>query len=120
MLKFTDRSAIKIISSEDLLTEVIGPRLVSINIYCNAEYGEYVTGKKIIGIESKMAMKKALERIQSGDYAKEFILENHAGAPSLLSHRRLTANHPIEKVGEKLRAMMPWISANKLVDQSKN
>ena len=86
----------------------------------NAEYGEYVTGKKIIGIESKMAMKKALERIQSGDYAKEFILENHAGAPSLLSHRRLTANHPIEKVGEKLRAMMPWISANKLVDQSKN
>ena len=65
-------------------------------------------------------MKKALADIQSGEYAKSFILENRAGAPTLLSRRRLTAEHPIEVVGEKLRGMMPWIKANKLVDKSKN
>ncbi len=86
----------------------------------NAEYGEYVTGPEIITAETKAAMKKALTRIQTGEYAKSFILENRAGAPTLLSRRRLTAEHPIEQVGEKLRAMMPWIKANRLVDQSKN
>jgi ketol-acid reductoisomerase len=65
-------------------------------------------------------MKKALDDIQTGEYAKSFILENRAGAPALLSRRRLTAEHPIEVVGEKLRAMMPWIKANKLVDKSRN
>ncbi len=86
----------------------------------NAEYGEYLTGPKIITEETKRAMRAALARIQSGEYAKEFILENRAGAPTLLSRRRMTAEHPIEVVGEKLRAMMPWIKKNKLVDQSRN
>jgi ketol-acid reductoisomerase len=86
----------------------------------NAEYGEYATGPKIITQETKNAMRAALARIQSGEYAKEFILENRAGAPMLLSRRRMTAEHPIEVVGEKLRAMMPWIKKNKLVDQSRN
>ena len=86
----------------------------------NAEYGEYATGPKIITEETKNAMRAALARIQSGEYAKDFILENRAGAPLLLSRRRMTAEHPIEIVGEKLRAMMPWIKKNKLVDQSRN
>ena len=85
-----------------------------------AEYGEYATGPKIITEETKKAMRSALARIQSGEYAKDFILENRAGAPMLLSRRRMTAEHPIEVVGEKLRAMMPWIKKNKLVDQSRN
>ncbi|HXX86361.1 MAG TPA: ketol-acid reductoisomerase [Casimicrobiaceae bacterium] len=86
----------------------------------NAEYGEYVTGPKIITAETRGAMREALARIQSGEYAKEFILENRAGAPTLLSRRRMTAEHPIEVVGAKLREMMPWIRKNKLVDQSRN
>jgi ketol-acid reductoisomerase len=86
----------------------------------NAEYGEYVTGQKVIGLESRAAMKRALADIQTGEYAKSYILENRAGAPTLLSRRRLTAEHQIEVVGEKLRAMMPWIKANKLVDKSRN
>jgi len=86
----------------------------------NAEYGEYVTGPKVVTEETKKAMKQALKDIQTGEYAKSFILENRAGAPTLLSRRRLNAEHPIEVVGEKLRAMMPWIKANKLVDKSRN
>ena len=86
----------------------------------NAEYGEYVTGPKIVNDDTKKAMKQVLKDIQTGEYAKSFILENRAGAPTLLSRRRLNAEHPIEVVGEKLRAMMPWIKANKLVDKSRN
>ena len=86
----------------------------------NAEYGEYVTGPKIVTEDTKNAMREALRDIQTGEYAKNFILENRAGAPTLSSRRRLTAEHPIEKVGEQLRAMMPWIKKNRLVDQSKN
>jgi len=86
----------------------------------NAEYGEYVTGPRIVTEDTKNAMRKALHDIQTGEYAKSFILENRAGAPTLISRRRLTANHEIEVVGAKLRAMMPWIAKNKLVDQSKN
>jgi ketol-acid reductoisomerase len=86
----------------------------------NAEFGEYVTGPQVVGPEARAAMKEALHRIQTGEYAKQFILENRAGAPTLLSRRRLMAEHPIEVVGEKLRAMMPWIKANKLVDRSRN
>jgi ketol-acid reductoisomerase len=86
----------------------------------NAEYGEYVTGPKIVTEETKNAMRKALHDIQTGEYAKSFILENRAGAPTLMSRRRLTADHEIEVVGAKLRAMMPRIAKNKLVDQSKN
>src|SRR5437763_4512257 len=86
----------------------------------NAEYGEYVSGPRIIGDATKKAMREALERIQSGEYARDFILENRAGAPTLLSKRRMTTEHPIEQVGAKLREMMPWIKKNKLVDQTKN
>jgi len=86
----------------------------------NAEYGEYVTGPRIVTEETKKAMRQALRDIQTGEYAKSFILENRAGAPTLQSRRRLTSEHQIEVVGEKLRAMMPWIKANRLVDKSRN
>ncbi len=86
----------------------------------NAEFGEYVTGPRIITGETKKVMKDVLKDIQTGEYAKNFILENRAGAPTLQSRRRITAEHQIEQVGSKLRAMMPWIAKNKLVDQSKN
>jgi ketol-acid reductoisomerase len=86
----------------------------------NAEYGEYVTGPRIVTAETKATMKKVLQDIQTGEYAKSFILENRAGAPTLISRRRLMAEHSIETVGEKLRAMMPWIKANKMVDRSRN
>jgi len=86
----------------------------------NAEYGEYVTGPKIVTEDTKNAMRAVLKDIQTGEYAKSFLLENAAGAPTLQSRRRLTAEHQIEQVGAKLRAMMPWIAKNKLVDQAKN
>ncbi|OAI22878.1 MULTISPECIES: ketol-acid reductoisomerase [Methylomonas] len=86
----------------------------------NAEYGEYVTGPKVINEESRWAMKQALEDIQQGKYAKQFILEGQTGYPEMTARRRLNAEHPIEQVGAKLRAMMPWIKANQIVDKSKN
>jgi ketol-acid reductoisomerase len=86
----------------------------------NAEYGEYETGPKIVTDETRAAMRKALHDIQTGVYAKSFIAENLAGAPTLQSRRRLNAESQIEVVGEKLRAMMPWIKANKLVDKTRN
>jgi ketol-acid reductoisomerase len=86
----------------------------------NAEYGEYVSGPKIIDEGTRKRMKEILYRIQSGEYAKEFVLENRAGAPTLLSRRRMTAELPIEKVGARLREMMPWIKKNRLVDTSRN
>src|ERR671928_1336287 len=86
----------------------------------NAEYGEYVTGPRIVNESVRKRMKEALMRIQNGEYAKEFVLENRAGAPGLLSQRRMTAELPIEKVGARLREMMPWIRKNRLVDTSKN
>ncbi|CAN5397506.1 ketol-acid reductoisomerase [soil metagenome] len=86
----------------------------------NAEFGEYESGPKIITSDTRAAMKQMLLDIQTGDYAKRFILENRAGAPTLLSRRRINAESQIEVVGEKLRAMMPWIKAGKLVDKSKN
>ena len=86
----------------------------------NAEYGEYVSGPKIIDEHTRAAMRTMLKDIQTGEYAKSFIIENRAGAPTLMSKRRLTAESQIEVVGEKLRAMMPWIKKNRLVDQSRN
>ncbi len=86
----------------------------------NAEFGEYVTGPKVITEATREAMREALKTIQTGEYAKQFILENRAGAPTLLSRRRLMGEHQIEVVGEQLRAMMPWIKANKLVDKTRN
>ena len=86
----------------------------------NAEYGEYVTGPKVINEESKQAMRDALANIQSGEYAKQFILEGQSGYPSMTAARRNNAEHGIEVVGKKLRGMMPWIASNKIVDQDKN
>jgi ketol-acid reductoisomerase len=86
----------------------------------NAEYGEYVTGTKIINKQSRAAMKQALKNIQTGEYAKRFILEGQANYPEMTAMRRLNAAHEIEQVGERLRSMMPWIGANKLVDKDKN
>jgi len=84
----------------------------------NAEYGEYVTGPKVINAESRQAMKECLTNIQNGEYAKRFILEGQANYPEMTARRRLNAAHPIEQIGEKLRSMMPWIQ--KIVDKSKN
>ncbi|MFP4611430.1 MAG: ketol-acid reductoisomerase [Thiohalophilus sp.] len=86
----------------------------------NAEYGEYVTGARVINEESRWAMKEALHNIQTGEYARKFILEGMTNYPEMTAMRRLNAEHPIEQVGEKLRGMMPWIKANALVDKSKN
>jgi len=86
----------------------------------NAEYGEYVSGPKVIDEGTRQRMREILARIQSGEYAKEFVLENRAGAPTLLSRRRMTAELQIEKVGGRLRDMMPWIRKNRLVDTSRN
>ncbi len=86
----------------------------------NAEYGEYVTGPKVINDESKQAMRDALKNIQSGEYAKQFILEGQSGYPSMTAARRNNSEHGIEVVGRKLRGMMPWIASNKIVDQDKN
>ncbi|MCK5354096.1 MAG: ketol-acid reductoisomerase, partial [Methyloprofundus sp.] len=86
----------------------------------NAEYGEYVTGPKVINEESRAAMRQALKNIQTGEYAKKFIMEGMTNYPEMTAKRRLNAEHPIEIVGAKLRAMMPWIAANQIVDQAKN
>ena len=86
----------------------------------NAEYGEYVTGPEVINEQSRAAMRNALKRIQNGDYAKMFIQEGRLNYPSMTARRRNTADHSIEKVGSQLRAMMPWIAKNKLVDQTRN
>ena len=86
----------------------------------NAEYGEYVTGPKVINAQSKAAMKECLDNIQNGSYAKRFILEGQSNYPEMTAWRRNNAAHQIEVVGGKLRAMMPWIAANKLVDHTKN
>ena len=86
----------------------------------NAEYGEYVTGPEVINAESRQAMRNALKRIQDGEYAKMFILEGASNYPSMTAYRRNNAAHGIEVVGEQLRSMMPWISANKIVDKAKN
>ncbi|MDI1295306.1 MAG: ketol-acid reductoisomerase [bacterium] len=85
-----------------------------------AEYGDIVTGPRIITDETKAEMKRVLADIQSGRFVKNFVLDNRAGQPELKAARKAAAAHPIEKTGAQLRAMMPWISANKLVDQDKN
>jgi ketol-acid reductoisomerase len=86
----------------------------------NAEYGEYVTGPRVINDESRAAMRAALKDIQNGEYAKKFISEGAHNYPSMTAYRRNNAAHPIEKVGAELRAMMPWITKNALVDKDKN
>ncbi|MBN8908690.1 MAG: ketol-acid reductoisomerase, partial [Rhodospirillales bacterium] len=85
-----------------------------------AEYGEYVTGPRIITDETKKEMKRVLADIQSGRFARDWMLENKVNQSSFKATRRRLAEHPIEEVGAKLRGMMPWISKNALVDKSKN
>lgn len=86
----------------------------------NAEYGEYVTGLEVINDQSREAMRNALKRIQSGEYAKMFIAEGMSNYPSMIARRRQTAEHEIEKTGAKLRGMMPWITSSKIIDKEKN
>jgi ketol-acid reductoisomerase len=85
-----------------------------------AEYGEYVTGPRIITDETKAEMKRVLEDIQAGRFTRDWMLENRARQTSFKAIRRRNAEHPIEQVGEQLRGMMPWIGANRLVDKAKN
>jgi len=85
-----------------------------------AEYGEYITGKKIIDSKTKERMKEVLKDIQSGKFAKQWMDENKNGQKNFLKMRKELADHPIEKVGKKLRDLMPWIGKNKLVDKDKN
>jgi ketol-acid reductoisomerase len=86
----------------------------------NAEYGEYITGPKVINEESRKAMRQALKDIQNGEYAKKFVLEGQSNYASMTAYRRNNAAHGIEVVGGQLRAMMPWIQANKIVDKTRN
>lgn len=81
-----------------------------------AEYGDFTRGPRIVTEKTKKAMRQILQEIQNGEFAKEFILENQSGAASMKARRRLSRQHQIEVVGEKLRSMMPWIKANKLVN----
>ena len=85
-----------------------------------AEYGEYISGKKIVNSETKKRMKEILDDIQSGKFAKQWIDECKNGQKNFLKMRKDLADHPIERVGGKLRALMPWIGKNKLVDKDKN
>ena len=117
MAYFECRHELKLIV--DLIYEG-GIANMNYSISNNAEYGEYVTGPEIVTDATRAAMRKALRNIQTGEYAKNFILENQAGAPVLQSRRRLNAESQIEQVGAKLRSMMPWIAKNKLVDRSRN
>ena len=85
-----------------------------------AEYGDIKTGPRIITEETKKEMKRVLADIQSGRFVKDFVLDNRAGQPELKASRKAAQRHPIEETGAKLRAMMPWIKANALVDKTKN
>ena len=85
-----------------------------------AEYGDYVSGPRIIDDSVRARMREVLDDIQSGRFTKEWMLENAAGQPSFKAMRRRAAENDIEKVGAKLRAMMPWIAENALVDKSRN
>ena len=85
-----------------------------------AEFGDYMTGPRIVTAETKAEMKRVLADIQAGRFVGRFIADNRAGNPELKAARKAGAAHPIEEVGARLRAMMPWIGANKLVDRAKN
>ena len=85
-----------------------------------AEYGDLTRGPRVVNAETKAEMKRILSEIQNGEFAREFILENQAGAATLKAKRRLGREHPIEQVGERLRGMMSWISQNKIVDKKVN
>ena len=85
-----------------------------------AEYGEYVSGPRIVTSETKAEMKRVLDDIQTGKFARDWMLENRVNQASFKAMRRRLGEHPIEEVGERLRAMMPWIAKNALVDKARN
>ena len=85
-----------------------------------AEYGGLTRGPRLVTEDTKKEMKKILEEIQTGKFAKEFVQENQAGAPSIKAMRRITNEHQLEEVGARLRDMMPWIKENRLVDKEVN
>ena len=85
-----------------------------------AEYGDFVSGPRVINDQSRIAMKQILEEIQTGKFARDFILENQSGTPVMKALRRRSREHQIEVVGAQLRSMMPWIAKDKLVDKDKN
>ena len=85
-----------------------------------AEYGDLTRGPRLITEETRQEMRRILKEVQSGQFAREFVLENQAGAPTLKAMRRIARQHPIEQVGARLRSMMPWIEANRVVDKTKN
>ena len=85
-----------------------------------AEYGDYTRGPRVVDADTKARMQTILREIQTGQFAREWMLENQVGQPGFKAMRRMGAEHDLEKVGERLRGMMPWIGANKLVDKSKN
>jgi ketol-acid reductoisomerase len=85
-----------------------------------AEYGDFTRGPRIINAQTREEMRRILAEIQCGQFAREFILENRSGAPTLKAMRRMASQHDVEKIGAKLRDMMPWIKQNRLVDQSRN
>ena len=103
----------------DLLYEG-GMATMRYSISNTAEYGDYTRGSRVINDEVKAEMKRILADIQSGRFARDWVLENAAGQPSFKAMRRSAAEHDIEKVGAKLREMMPWIKQRALVDKSKN
>ncbi|MGH8595379.1 MAG: ketol-acid reductoisomerase, partial [Gammaproteobacteria bacterium] len=85
-----------------------------------AEYGDFTRGPRIVTDETRKEMKKILAEIQNGEFAREWMGENKTGQSVLKAKRRLARQLPIEEIGERLRGMMPWIKANRLVDQTKN
>lgn len=85
-----------------------------------AEYGDLTRGPRIITEQTKNEMRRILTEIQTGEFAREFILENQAGAATLKAKRRIGMEHQIEEVGGRLRDMMPWIKAGKIVDKTVN
>ncbi len=85
-----------------------------------AEYGDLTRGPRVVDAATKERMKTILAEIQSGDFAKEFILENASGKVGFDAKRKAGAGHPMEEVGARLRSLMPWLSENRLVDRSKN
>ena len=103
----------------DLLYEG-GMATMRYSISNTAEYGDYTRGPRVISPAVREEMKRILDDIQSGRFARDWVLENAAGQASFKAMRRRSAEHPIEQVGERLRAMMPWIAQNRLVDKSKN
>jgi ketol-acid reductoisomerase len=97
-----------------------GLSLMRYSVSDTAEYGDYVSGPRIVNAETKKEMKRVLAEIQNGKFAKDWIAENRSGRKKFLAMREAGAKHQLETVGEKLRSMMPWIAKNRLVDKSKN